>query len=264
MSRPVIAWFALLALACEESPKPTAEAASTAAAAASAAAAPTPPPAPAEAPKPARVKKKPEDCPKDSKVVSFSSKPFEDELRKKLQKAQGDITLAELKTVKSLNLSQATLDELDVCVFPHMTGLKELFLGPSEQLDDLSPIARATKLESLRASINQVRDISPLSGMTKLDRLDLGRTQVSDLKPLSEMTVLTELQLDDTPVEDLKPLEKLTKLERLSIQRTRVKDVSVLKNLKSLKFLYVSGSPAADDAMGLAAVRSNGAKVIDQ
>ncbi len=211
--------------------------------------------------KPTIVKQKLEDCPKTN-TFEFEDPEFEAAVRFKLQKPKGDISKTDLKRLTSLNLSQIKLERLDLCVFHWMTGLKELFLGPGN-INDLSPIAGATKLESLRASINPIEDITPLAKMTKMDRLDLGRTQVRDLTPLSEMKALTELMLDDTAVSDVTPLAGLEKLERLSLQRTRVKDVSALKNLEQLKFLYVAGAPVADDFMAFAPLRKNGTKIMD-
>jgi internalin A len=249
----------LLSLACDEK-KDTAVASSTA----SAAAAPAPTPVPtetAEPPKPARPKKKLADCPAGNDVT-IDNPAIEAEIRKKVEKPSGAITKADLKKLKSLNISQVKeLSELDPCVFTPMTGLKELFLGTGDY-DDLSPIAGATNLESLRASVNQVKDLKPLEKLSKLDRLDLGRTQVSDLKPLSSLKLLTELQLDDTQIEDISPLAELTALENLSIKRTKVKDASALKGLKKLKFLYIGGTPLDDDPMSVGPVRANGAKVI--
>lgn len=224
--------------------------------------APTPAPTPsAEAPKPARPKKRLSDCPAGNEVT-IDNPAIEAEIRKKLEKPSGAITKADLKRLKSLNISQVKeLSELDPCIFTPMTGLKELFLGTGDY-DDLSPIAGATNLESLRASINQVKDLKPLEKMSKLDRLDLGRTQVSDLKPLASLKKLTELQLDETQIEDITPLGELTALENLSIKRTKVKDASALKNLKKLKFLYIGGTPLDDDPMSVGPARANGAKII--
>ena len=230
-------------------------------------AAPAPPPTPTAAaepaPKPAaerKPKKKLEDCPKGP-TVSFDDKAFEDEVRRKLPKPDGAITSADLAKLRSLNVSQLKLAELDVCVFPHMKGLKELFLGPGEY-DDLSPIAGAVQLESLRASISQVHDLKPLAKLTRLDRLDLGRTQVADLTPIASLKKLTELQLDDTKVEDLSPLAGLSLLETLSLKRTRVKDASPLKGLKKLKIVYTGGSALDADPMAVAPLRANGTKIV--
>lgn len=251
----------LAVLACEEPPKPEAKpqvtAAPAAVAAPSAAAA-----APVEEAKPKKPKKQLSDCPKGP-AVAFSDKAIEDEVRRKLPKPTGDITVADLKRLKSFNTSQVKLDELDVCIFSHMTGLKELFLGQGT-FEDLSPIAGAVNLESLRASINQVSDLTPLAKMKKLDRLDLGRTQVKDVAPLAELTALTELQLDGTQVEDISPLAKLSALEVLSIKGTKVKDLSPLSGLKKLKSVDGRDTPADEDPMNFATLRGRGVKIVNQ
>jgi internalin A len=251
-------------LACEDPPKPEAKPAETAAAAP----APTPSAAPAaeapkaETPKPAKAKKQLSDCPKGP-VVTFEQKALEDEVRRKLPKPTSDITQADLKKLKSLNTSQVKLDDLDVCIFSQMTGLKELFLGQGS-FDDLSPIAGATQLESLRASINEVSDVTPLAKLKKLDRLDLGRTKVKDITPLGELTALTELQLDGTLVEDIAPLANLKLLEVLSVKGTKVKDLAPLNGLKKLKSVDGRDTPADEDPMSFAALRGRGVKIVNQ
>src|SRR5262245_19860574 len=123
--------------ACEQAKKPEAEARPTAAATPTATPTPTPAPTPSAEAKPARPKKKLSDCPTGAEVT-IDDKALETELRRKLQKETGPIAKADLKRLKSLNLSQLKLDELDPCLFAPMTGLKELFLGQGE-FDDLSP-----------------------------------------------------------------------------------------------------------------------------
>jgi internalin A len=263
----VLGLVSLCALACEDPPKaetkPSEE--STAAKGASPTATPTPAPTPSAEPAKAAPKPKKQlaDCPKGP-AVTFDEKGLEDEVRRKLPKPSGDITIADLKKLKSFNASQVKgIEQLDPCVFSHMTGLKELFLGEGT-FDDLSPIAGATQLESLRASINQVSDLKPLSKLKKLDRLDLGRTQVKDLAPLAELTAITELQLDSTQVEDIAPLAKLTLLETLSLKGTKVKDLSPLEGLKKLKSVDGRDTPADEDPMNFAKLRGRGVKIVNQ
>lgn len=212
---------------------------------------------------PKRSKKQLADCPKGTSVT-FEQKAIEDEVRRKLPKPSGDITTLDLKKLKSFNLSQVKgLDELDICIFRHLTALKELFLGEGN-FDDLSPLTGATQLESLRASGNRVSDVSALSKLKRLDRLDLGRTQIRDLTPLAGLSSLTELQLDGTEVEDLAPLAKLSLLETLSIKGTKVKDLSPLSGLKKLRSVDGRDTPADEDPMNFAALRSRGVKVVSQ
>jgi internalin A len=257
----VLSVVSLCAAACEDPPKPEAKPAETAAAAPAPTPAPTPSPKAEEKPKAA--KKQLADCPKGP-AVTFEQKAVEDEVRRKLPKPTGDITQADLKKLKSFNMSQVKgLESLDVCIFTYMTGLKELFLGEGT-FDDLSPIAGASNLESLRASINQVSDLKPLSKLKKLDRLDLGRTQVKDIAPLAELTALTELQLDGTQVEDIGPLAKLTLLETLSLKGSKVKDLSPLNGLKKLKSVDGRDTPADEDPMNFAQLRGRGVKIVNQ
>ena len=207
-------------------------------------------------------KKDAKDC-KPGKVVDFGGDAaLENEVRRKLQKDKGDIAVSDLAKIKSINLSQVKINQLDPCIYPHFTGLKDLFLGQGK-LDDLGPIAGLHNIESLRASLNRVTDLKPLATLTKMDRLDLGHTRISDLSPLSNMASLTDLQVDDTQVSDLAPLAACKKLERLSIQRTNVKDLSPLRGLESLKFLYVTGAPIADKSV-LGPLSARGLKIVDE
>lgn len=173
--------------------------------------------------------------------LTLTDPDIEAQVRLKLAKPKDPLKMSDLANVKSLDLTKKKdLDDLDPCIFPKMTGLKHLYLGPGK-LNDLKPISNLIRLESLRASINEVEDLKPLEKMAMLDVLDLGRTHVRDIGSLSALTNLTELQLDNTQVSDLKPLEKLKKLRILSIKNTTVTDVSPLKGMNDLKTLNVEG-----------------------
>jgi internalin A len=184
-------------------------------------------------------------CGKGPDVDFRGNAPLQAEVMRKLGRDGGTVSQSDLKAIKSINLSQATINDLDPCIFPLFTGMKDLFLGAGD-LDDLTPIATLTQLITLRASINKVSDVSPLAKMTQMDRLDLGRTAVHDITPLANMVALTELELDDTEVTDLTPLASCKNLERLSIRNTPVTDISPLKGAKKLRYLYLEGSPVAD------------------
>ncbi len=247
-----------LVVACEEAPPaPKAEPA------APAKKPPAPPPVasapPVEDAGAPRPKKDPKDCPK-SATVEFDHPAIEQEIRYKLGKKTGSIAKSELGTIKSINLAQVKLEQLDPCVFPLFKGVRSLYLGAGS-IDDLTPIESLTKLENLRISLNPITDLKPLAKMTKMDRLDLGHTKVADLSPLEGMTAMTDLQLDDTPVIDVTPLAKLTKLEQLSLQRTPVKDLAPLKTLTKLKVLRVAGVDA--DTFPLMPLAKEGLKIME-
>ena len=205
-------------------------------------------------------KTKPEIKCENGPTAVFHMPGLEADVRKKLAKTKGEpISVKELANIKSINVTNDKVDWLDPCIFPKLTGMKDLFLGEGE-LDDLSLLASHSQLISLRASINKVKDISPLSNLTKLDRLDLGRTAIRDVDALSTLINLTELQLDGTDIETLRPLSNLKKLERLSIKNTRISDVSPLAGLTNLKSLTTGGSPVSD-FHSLGALVSRGLKI---
>lgn len=250
--------LAVMVVACDD-PKPKGEPAKSADAkpAAAPAASERPVERAAEAPPPAP--KKVWKC-EPGPIVKFGDEALELELRRKLNKAKGPISPADLRTVRSVNLSSGKVNELDPCVFPLLLGVKDVFLGPGD-LSDLTPLAGLITMESLRASINKVSDLTPLSKLTKLDRLDLGRTGVRDLTPLAKLANLTELSLDGTEVKDLTPLAGCVKLERLSLKNTQVTDVTPLKDLKGLKFLYIEGTPIEETGV-LSPLTARGLKIV--
>lgn len=191
--------------------------------------------------------------------VDFHDKVLEQEVRRKLGKPEGEIAKSELAKIRSINLAKGDpVNYLDPCVFPHLTGVKDLFLGPGK-VSDLSLLSKLTRLESLRAAMNRVSDVSPLSNLKNLDRLDLANTPVTDISPLASLTNLTELQLDGSQVSDISPLANLKKLERLTLNRTQVKDISPLRSITTLKSVNVSGAPVSDPE----AIARRGLEIID-
>jgi internalin A len=237
-----------------------AAAASSAPPAASVAPTPSPPPAPTVAFK----KRLASDCKPHPATVDFGDDAaLEAEVRRKLGKATGNVTPADLATIKSINISTAKeVHQLDPCIFPMFTAMKDLFLGPGDY-DDLTPIQKIATLESLRASLSHVKDLHAIEGLKKLDRLDLSHTLVDDdnLKSLSSLINVTELMLDEDTVTDLTPIAAMKKLERLSIKKTGVKSLAPLTQLKSMKFLYIADTPITDISP-VQPLMSNGMKLV--
>src|SRR5262249_10670512 len=117
--------LALVTAACDENREKelVGKVADSGKAAASASAVAGTPPPPADA-APARKSFR---CGAGPDVDFHGNTALEAEVRKKLGKDAGTVMQSELKTIKSLNLTQATIDDLDPCIFPLFTGLKDLF-----------------------------------------------------------------------------------------------------------------------------------------
>jgi internalin A len=196
---------------------------------------------------PALPKKNPADCKPHPATVDFDDPAFEKEVRRKLGKDAGSITPSDLAQIKSINLSTVKMHQIDPCIFPMFSSLKDLFLGPGDY-DDLTPLQKLTTLETLRVSLSQVKDLHAIEGLKRMDRLDLSHTLIgdSDLKSVGSLTNLTELTLDEDSISDLSPVANLKKLERLSIKKTQVKSLSPLAGLRTLRFVYIADSQVTD------------------
>lgn len=231
----------------------------------SATVAPLATPAASSAAPSAKAMKPPKEC-TPGPDVTIDDPDLEAEIRLKADKPKDKnptLKTSDLALVKSVNLARKNnVDDLDPCVFPKLTGMKDLFLGPGK-LNDLRPISTLIQLESLRASINEVEDLKPLEKLTKLDRLDISKTHVHDISVLANLVNLTELQMDDIQITDLSPIAKLKKLEKLSIQNTPITDVSPLKDLTKLKVLTVKGT-AISNLDTIQPLMSKGLKVVSK
>ena len=98
---------------------------------------------------------------KDGTIDFHGDQLLEADVRKKLQKLAGPIHESDLKTIKSINISGGTVDALDPCIFPRLTAMRDLFVGPGT-VDDLTPLANLVQMRSLRVSVSQVTDLTPL------------------------------------------------------------------------------------------------------
>jgi internalin A len=194
-------------------------------------------------------KKLASECKPHPAGVDFTDQPdLEREVRRKLGKDAGAITPGELAQIKSINLANnVKVHQIDPCIFPMFTSLKDLFLGSGEY-DDLTPIQKLTTIESLRISFSVVKDLRPIEGLKRMDRLDISHTLVGDdeFKAVASFGNLTELMLDETNISDLTPVANLKKLERISIKKTRVSSLAPLSQLKSLKYVYIADTPITD------------------
>jgi internalin A len=232
-------------IACDE---PKTDSSTAPEAAASVAPAPTPTETAAPAPTPTFVKKTAADCKPHPAAIDFGEDAaLEKEVRRKTGKDKGPISPSDLAQIKSINLANAPTHQIDPCIFPMFTSLKDLFLGPGEY-DDLSPLQKLTTLESLRASLSQVKDLHPIEGLKRLDRLDLSHTLIGDdnLKSVGSLVNVTELMLDEDSISDLTPVSNMKKLERLSIKKTRVQNLAPIAGIRTLKFLYIADTTVAD------------------
>ena len=91
-------------------------------------------------------------------IVTFSDPALEEMVSSAMGKPSGDITVAEAKTVTSLNLAFAEWQK---------------YVSEKEPIRSIAGLESFTNLESLDLSGNAITDITPLSALTNLKALIL-------------------------------------------------------------------------------------------
>ncbi|NOS87464.1 MAG: TIR domain-containing protein [Methylococcaceae bacterium] len=150
-----------------------------------------------------------------------------------------------LKRSTHLDLSRCSLTvlppELLECVW-----LTELDISGNWDLDDLSPLAALSNLQTLDCGITSISDLSPLATLGNLQTLKCVGTNISDLSPLAALSNLQTLNCSSTTISDLSPLAALNNLQKLECWNTTISDLSPLAALSNLQTLNCSQTSTSD------------------
>ncbi|MFK7823483.1 MAG: leucine-rich repeat domain-containing protein [Oligoflexales bacterium] len=112
----------------------------------------------------------------------------------------------------------------------------------SENLVDLRPFQRLTKLKFLDLWNNKITDISSLANLKNLEVLKLGHNQIYDVGPLQNLKSLKILSLFENQIKNIAVLNNLSKLERLDVSFNRIIDLDQLNPEKYTKGFFSEGN----------------------
>jgi uncharacterized protein YdcH (DUF465 family) len=177
------------------------------------------------------------------KAIKFSDTKLEASIRAALKKTTGSITTTDAKKVKTLDLENKGITNIEG--LEYFRGLTELNLSKNK-IKDISRLGSLTEMKTLKMDKNRISDISPLKYLTKLWVLWLQENQVKDLEPLKELTDMAGLVLTYNQILDVSPLANLKKLEYLYLVSNPITDISALKGLKNLKKFYIEDYTKTD------------------
>lgn len=149
----------------------------------------------------------------------------------------------------------------------HCTALMLIDLDGNE-ISDLSPISKLSKLQSVTLSGNKINDIAPLKELTAMQLLDLSRNEVADLSPITAMKNLRTLYVANNKLSSLAPIAELTKiwsldasanqltdltpvsglswLTMLDLRQNQIKSLDPISPLRELDFLLLTGNQVED------------------
>lgn len=150
--------------------------------------------------------------------VTFADPALEIIVRDAMGKPSGDITLAEAKTVTSLNLAYEDWQK---------------YISEKEPISSIAGLENFTSLESLDLSGNPITDLTPLSALTNLKALILTGCAAEDYTPLASLNNLRVLMLDHSAIADPTPLLNLTNLKCLYLEDSQIRNYIPLADMRA-------------------------------
>ncbi|MCK9350252.1 MAG: hypothetical protein M0P44_03385 [Clostridiales bacterium] len=151
-------------------------------------------------------------------VVTIADPTLEVIVRGAMGKPSGDITVAEAKTVTSLNLAYEEWQK---------------YISEKEPISSIAGLENFTSLESLDLSGNAITDIAPLSDLTNLKALILTGCTAENYAPLASLTNLRVLILNHSTIADPTPLLALTSLKCLYLEGSQIGNYFPLADIRA-------------------------------
>ena len=126
-----------------------------------------------------------------------------------------------------------------------LTKLEYLYLD-NNSISDISDVKNLTYLKDLYLQSNSISDISAVSSLTNLRELSFGNNNVSDISDVKNLTNLTSLYLNSNSISDISAVSNLTNLIELSLSSNSISDISAVSSLTNLKWLYLQSNSIED------------------
>ena len=182
----------------------------------------------------------------NSPPVTFADKKLEKAVRYfVLEKRETDKPLTEadlyhLSTIKATGLAITNLQGLEKCV-----SLASLDLA-TNNIKDLSPIAKLSRIQYLNLAFNRIEDLSPLSEIYALQYIELTKNRVKSIAPLSKLTNMAALYLNGNEISDIGAVAGMRRLSSLYLDNNKVKSLEPLRNITGLSSLSLNNNQVSD------------------
>lgn len=158
-----------------------------------------------------------------------------------------DIKLLTGLTELSLNSEYKLIQENPVKYFKNLTGLRELSIY-NYVIPDLEDMINFTELRFLSIGLDQkqipdgveiefIEDMTPLASLTKLETISLSGNYISDLSPIASLPALKDLSISHAALGDISPVAKMQNLESVNFFFNGIENVEPLTKIPGLKYI---------------------------
>ena len=159
-----------------------------------------------------------------------------------------------IKTAKMINICYSGMVDHqinDVSPLAPLTQLETLMLKQN-RISDISSLETLVNLRTFDVSGNQISDISAVAGMNSLKELNVASNQISDINVLSGLENLESVDVSGNQITTLPDMSKWTKVTSFHASNNQLVDVSGLAKLIHLKSLDLAGNAGITDVKALA------------
>ena len=157
---------------------------------------------------------------------------------------------AQMVNIPDANLRAAIAEVLgkpqDTQITPDEMATLNRFEAHNADINDLTGLEFATKLEEIRCNNNLISDLSPLAGLMRLRVIELRTNVISDLSPIRQLINLEWLIVPHNLISDLSPIEGLINLRGLAIEDNLISDLSPIAGLIKLDRIWMHENPPLD------------------
>lgn len=138
-----------------------------------------------------------------------------------------------------------------------LEALQFIQLNGNSKLEDLSPLARLSKLRFIQALDCAISDLSPISENQSLRELKLRGNQIGSVGPLSKIVALETLDLARNKIKSIASLKSLKKLRSLGVdENRRLSALDAVAEMSSLEVLHAQSCNIVDVGPVVRLVRS--------
>ena len=177
-------------------------------------------------------------------IVVFEDNNLENLVREELSIFDGDITVADMQNLYSININKAEVVSLGG--LEHATELLYFSLL-HENVDSLDPIKNLSNLERINISYSTIQDLPiEFSSGVNPNSISIIDTQIGDVSFLAHMTNVEHLTVTDAGIKDISALAGLDNLVRLNLSRNEIGDISVLVGKDKLESLNLQTNQVSD------------------
>ncbi|WDV46872.1 leucine-rich repeat domain-containing protein [Clostridiaceae bacterium M8S5] len=155
-------------------------------------------------------------------IVKFEDKAFEDIIRFKINKLQGDIFGYQLYSLRNLDTTE--------------------FKNQNGKIKSIKGIENIINLKTLKLDDNLIKDISPLKALNEIEKLSIKNNHIEDISCINSMMDLQEIDFEGNKIKKVPCVDKLYRLSKVNLSNNQIDDIGNIRSIRNVKKIDLSNN----------------------